>query len=105
MSTLPTITLPDDHPRKEQLERKLEEYRGRLKPSESPESQMLTICQISILEKLLGNNEVITSDLSQELIKEYGELFNLTLFNNACNVIIDYCNTGGQNVWGGTGLN
>ncbi|MFA6183982.1 MAG: hypothetical protein WC682_02665 [Parcubacteria group bacterium] len=67
---------------------------------------MTTICQIAILEKLLDNNEngVVTHALSQELSQKYGESFNPTLFDVACNIIIDYCDTGGQNVWGGTGL-
>jgi len=104
MSTSPTIGLDINHPRRKQLERKLIEYRARLDFLKPPESQMDTICKIAVLEKLLDDNGVITHALSQELFQKYGELFNPTLFDNACNTIIDYCDTGGQNIWGGTGL-
>lgn len=104
MSTSPTIGLDINHPRRKQLEGKLIEYRTRLETSKPPESQMDTICKIAVLEKLLDDNGVITHALSQELAQKYGESFDTTLFDNACNVIIDYCDTGGQNVWAGTGL-
>ncbi|HCU70543.1 MAG TPA: hypothetical protein DIC35_02170 [Candidatus Moranbacteria bacterium] len=102
--TLPTITLPDNHPRRQMLERKLEEYRGRLDPSKPPAFHMATICRIAILEALLRDNGVDAQVLSEVLTETYRESFDIKAFNTACNVIIDYCNTGGQNVWGGTGL-
>jgi hypothetical protein len=105
MSTSPTITLQGNHPRKEQLERKLMEYRERLEPLKPPAPQMDTICKIAVLEALLSDNRLNTHDLSQELFQKYGKLFDLKIFDVACSVIIDYCDTGGQNVWGGTGLN
>lgn len=104
MSISPTIGLDINHPRRPQLKRKLEEYRRRLKSPEYSGRQMMTICQIAVLEKLLDDNGVITHALSQELSQKHGESFDPTLFDRACNIIIDYCDTGGQNVWGGTGL-
>lgn len=104
MSTSPTIGLDINHPRRKQLEGKLKEYQARLEPSKTPESQMDIICKIAVLEKLLEDNGVVTHALSLELFQKYGRSFDATLFDNACNVIIDYCDTGGRNIWGGTGL-
>jgi len=104
MSESTIITLPDNHARKQGLEAKLDEYRGRLNLDESLAEKMDTICKIAVLETLLREGKVVTWDLSQDLFAKYGEAFDIKQFNVACEVIIDYCDTGGQNVWGGTGL-
>ena len=100
----PTIALPTDEARKQQLQDKLEEYRGRMDPYRAPEMQMGTICKIAVLEQLLRDGEVNTFELSLEMSKKYGSGFDHNAFNNACGVVEDYCKTGGQNVSRGTGL-
>lgn len=100
----PVIILPTDETRKQQLHNKLVEYRKRLHPYRAPESQMDLVCKIAVLERLLNNGQVNTWELSREMVAKYGPGFNTDDFNNACAVIGDYCETGGQNVRGGAGL-
>ncbi|MEK7503001.1 MAG: hypothetical protein AAB556_00990 [Patescibacteria group bacterium] len=100
----PILVLPKDETRKQQLRKKLAEYRGRIDPSHAPETQMSAICKTTVLERLLRDGQVKTYDLSLEMAEMYGSGFDVNKFNNACGVIDDYCKTGGQNVSGGTGL-
>ena len=100
----PVIVLPSDLKRREQLERKLLEYKGRLDPYKAPELQMNTICKIVVLERLLKEGKINTEHLQEEMVKTYGSGFSEGAFLNACNVIEDYCLTGGTNTQGGTGL-
>ena len=100
----PVIVLPENETHKTQLRRKLEEYKGRVKPFRAPELQMDTIYKMTVLERLLRDGQVNTWELSREIAKTYGSDFDGHAFNNACGVIEDYCETGGQNTNGGTGL-
>lgn len=100
----PVIVLPADETRKQRLRDKLTEYKGRRHPYRHPELQMDTVCKITVLERLLRDGQVNTWDLSREMVKTYGSGLDINAFNNACGVIKDYCETGGQNLRGGTGL-
>ena len=100
----PVIVFPNDEMRKNQLCNKLVEYKTRLDPYRSPELQMSIICKITVLERLIIQGKIVTWDLYLEMAEVYGFCFNVHDFENACNVIKDYCTTGGQNVHGGTGL-
>lgn len=100
----PIIILPEDKKRRQQLKNKLEEYEKRISPHRHPGLQMHAICKKIILERLLKEGEINTWNLSLEMAKTYGSDFNLDDFNDACGVIDDYCQTGGANVKGGTGL-
>lgn len=100
----PILVLPEDKVRVEQLERKLEEYKGRFNPYGAPESQMGAICKISVLERLLRDAVVDTFQLYLEMQKVYGSGFDVYRFNIACGVIDNYCKTGGEGNKGGTGL-
>jgi len=100
----PVIVLPEDEARKVQLRRKLEEYKKRMLPFRAPEFQMDTICKVAVVERLLRDGQVLTWELSREMVKTYGSGFDPNAFNNACGVIEDYCKTSGQNTSGGTGL-
>lgn len=97
------ITLPTDETRQWQLCEKLAEYKKRRHPYRAPESQMDVICKIAVLERLC-EGKVNTCELSRDMVKNYGSGFNADDFNNACMVIQDYRETGGQNVRGGSGL-
>ena len=99
----PVIVLPTDKTREQQLRGKLAEYKGRMDLYRAPELQMDTICKIAVLERLLRDSQVNTWELSQEMAETYAS-FDVKTFNNTCGVIKDYCETGGQNTHGGTGL-
>ncbi len=118
MTEGPKIVLPEDARLKAKLERKLEEYRGRMSKIKEegdnkfkhPEllfqingSYRGACYKASILERLLETGEVNTWDISKELATEYGT-FDVQRFNNAAGVIDDYCTTGGKNCSGGTGF-
>jgi hypothetical protein len=98
----PVIVLPSE--KREQLEKKLLEYSGRLDPYKAPELQMDTLCKIEVLRRLLKEGTINTEDLKKEMARTYGSGFSEGAFLNACNVIEDYCLTGGANLKGGTGL-
>lgn len=100
----PILVLPEDEARKQQLQRKLEEYKGRFDPYRTPELQMGTICKATILERLLRDTMVNTWELCLEMMGTYGSGFDSYKFDVACGVINDYCKTGGKHAVGGTGL-
>lgn len=100
----PILFLPEDETRRVQLRQKLGEYKARFKPYQAPELQMGTICKITVLERLLQDEEVDTWGLCLEMRETYGSGFDPDKFGVACGVIDDYCKTGGQNAIGGTGL-
>lgn len=100
----PVLVLTKDKKRLQQLNGKLAEYRGRRDPQYPPEMQMDTICKIAVLERLLRDSRVNTWEFSRELASTYGTSFDVEAFNNACAVVEDYCQTGGQIARGGTGL-
>jgi len=98
----PVIVLPSE--KREQLEKKLLEYKERLDPYKAPELQMDTLCKIEVLKRLLKEGTINAEDLKKEMAQTYGSGFSEGTFLNACNVIEDYCLTGGANMKGGTGL-
>lgn len=108
MVNSPVIRLPEGPERVAQLQRKLEEYKGRLNPMQHPDLQVLsdpdTTHKIAVLEALLRDKQVVTHDLCRELANKWGQRFDGYSFNNACAVIDDYCQTGGEHAVGGTGL-
>lgn len=95
MSQSPEIVLPIDKSWQEELKGKLEEYRKRWKPYLPPEGQIDTTYKIKVLERLLMDGKVVTWDLSRELVRELGKL-NGHAFNNACQVIKEYCSEEGR---------
>lgn len=101
----PILTLPiHDATRIAQLRAKLAEYELRLNPYAAPETQMGTVCKTTVLQRLLRDGRVVTWDLCRELRATFGTGFSPDAFINACRVIEDYCQTGGQTNRGGTGL-
>lgn len=105
----PKINFPEDINIVKALQKKLSEYKERLSaeikkdPYKAPEFFIDTNYKIAILEKLLINGEVNTYELSKELNKKFGGL-DIETFKNACSIIKDYAETGGENISGGTGL-
>ena len=103
------IKLPKDAERVKQLQNKLEEYRKRLKNYDDPYIQMDIISKIEILEQVLEQGQINVENIIPKIINKYKSKFDLKLlgysFINACVVIDDYCQTGGENILGGTGLN
>ena len=103
------IKLPKDAERVKQLQNKLEEYRKRLKNYDDPYIQMDIISKIEILEQVLEQGQINVENIIPKIINKYKSKFDLKLlgysFINACVVIDDYCQTGGKNILGGTGLN
>lgn len=116
-----TIKLPEDKELVGKLKRKRSEYAGRLEQINSyipikneKQSRMFyndskDYYKLAILSEVLDFGKIEMSNLSLEIFNEEKELFgkeifNLESFNNACEIINDYCVTGGKNVFGGTGL-
>jgi len=102
-----TIVLPEDPARVNQLKKKLEEYRSRLR--EYVEKHDLTRnfdteCKMRILDELLKNKIVRLSELEHDY--SANDPRALPYVYNAFAVIQDYALTGGQNVdlSRGTGL-
>ena len=87
------------------LRQKLAEYKSRFNPRKAPELQMGTICKTRVLEVTLLLGQVDPSVLQARMSTEYGSSFDPAAFQNAVAVIRDYCETGGLEVHGGTGLN
>ena len=102
------ITLPEDSALKVKLERKLWEYRARLaRANQSPHAPHRAadaIVKIAVLDTLLKNGVVNIEEIRTRLDRESETMFLANRLPDVFNVIIDYCNTGGTNVVGGTGL-
>ncbi len=97
------IILPDDEKRKQQLQAKLAEYRERKKRRGSLFSAH-AFYKLVVLERLLRDGKVVVGKMFKEMGESHKEDFDGFDFWDACEVIDDYCKTGGQNVSGGTGL-
>lgn len=110
------IVLPKEMSRREVLEEKLEEYKGRLNDLRKrnfytpPESFKKLVNQsssvrykIALIERLFETGEINTYDFSLEL-NEKDDFFNRVMYDKAAGVIDDYCRTGGENVYRGTGF-
>ena len=114
----PKLILPDDEKRVSKLKRKLSEYATRVEdykknlerenPTWHPEQIELLYKQFSeyfklaVLSELLLKEKLDTYAFSLELQKDKG--FNIQNYDGAGGVINDYCETGGANCQGGTGL-
>jgi len=111
--------LPEDKNRVNKLKRKLKEYAERVEkvkkelekdnPTWHPELVQLTLeksqnyIRLSVLSELFLEEEVDTYKFSLELNKELNG-FDTKEYSITCAVINDYCETGGKNTSGGTGL-
>jgi len=103
------INLPQNKNIKNALERKLSEYKGRLSKFEevpltenSDEVQTDSVYKIAIIEELFKEGKVDYAEMQNCLKEKYG--FLTYRYNEAFCVIDDYCKTGGQNTFGGTGF-
>ena len=102
-----TIHLPEDPERITRLQKKLEEYRARMK-SHVKERDLVrdydTECKITILDNLLKNKVVALKDLEEEFAANDPQA--APYLYNAFAVIQDYVLTGGANLSPdrGTGL-
>jgi hypothetical protein len=90
------LRISDEPARVEQLQRKLDEYRRR----DTEEA----VYKAVILDRLLRGKELKVADLSAQVEGRLGARFNRVLFNECCNVIDDYCRTGGVKTVLGSGL-
>lgn len=109
----PVIRLPRDKKRITELKAKLAEYQARrakhlarMDAYKAPEIWFDTDSEhkTAVLSELLKTGRVGTWALSRRLIKKFGQHFDVCAYDRACNVIADYCETGGAHVHGGTGL-
>lgn len=103
----PIIQLPDNQKRVQQLKLKLLEYKQRrdLYRHRPLGLQMGEICKIEALSWLLEKHTLEIWGLMAEMQEKYDANFNKGDFFHACNIIEDYCLTGGANRRGkGTGL-
>lgn len=97
------IVLPDDPVKVEQLKRKLQEYRNRLKKKLSPATRQNTKNKVAIVERLLKEgiinfNEILTiRRKDKKFISEYN-------LRDAFIVINCYVLHNGAHVYDGTGL-
>ncbi len=90
------LRITDEPVRVEQLQRKLDEYRRR----ETEEA----VYKAVILDRLLREKELEVADLAGHVEARLGARFDRVLFNECCNVIDDYCRTGGVKTVLGSGL-
>lgn len=107
----PKIVLPNSADTKGRLEKKLEEYKERIKnkaiekPYQAPEVIWSTGSgyKLLILEELLREGVVYTWKFSKKLEERFGFVAK-EKFDNAAAVIDDYCKTNGTRTYGGTGF-
>jgi len=110
METL-KITLPKNPFSRKELEYKLQVYELRLvnharkRPYSLPQDIAISPngYRFAIIDRLLRRGEVSDSGLVEEFIEMDG-IFDEGNFRDAFEVILDYCETGGINTRGGTGL-
>lgn len=94
----PVIVLPDSHrPLLREKLLKFQQLRGREFGHKAPETIFGIIYRIELIERLLVTGRVHTWDFSREMSREYGS-FDREGFEDACYVVGDYCETGGENV-------
>lgn len=94
------ISLPPDHARIEQLQKKLAEYQQRVDPFRGPELQQDAVCKAVVLGTLLERGTVRFTDLYEMVTKSHATM-KKDIFVNAWCVVRDYCETGGEHVYGG----
>jgi hypothetical protein len=94
------IERPEDPELLEKLRQKLAEYRNTLFdccPINSPETLTDAYYKITVLHTVLEQGEVNCWVISKMIAHRCGRI-DYKIFSNACGVIADYCETGGQNV-------
>lgn len=99
------IILPDDSKFKGNLEKKIAEYKKRVKKLKksnqfsNPDMAYTSIAgyKALIAQRLAWRGEVDTILFARELKEEYG-IIDFIAYNAAAAVIDDYCRTGGKNV-------
>jgi hypothetical protein len=96
----PIIRRPTDPERLRLLQQKLGEYRKR--HDQNP-AKLDTLYKVALLSAILEHGQVRIAETRRNLLDANGKVDPLT-FANACIVINDYVETGGQFSWGGTGL-
>ena len=94
------ITLPEE--RRAQLTAKLAEYERRLR--REPEYRLNSLHKSYVLKRLLEDGKVSPSELAKQIAKDLGSEFDADSYYTAWHVMKDYCETGGANLSGGTGL-
>lgn len=98
-----------------QLRKKLEEYEARQEKyafihpdrwgvAQKDNAYKKNAYKKAVLERVLRDRRIETWTISREMAATYEQNFDCDIFNNACGVIKDYCETGGQKVRRGTGL-
>lgn len=99
------LALPTDPIRVAQLQAKLVEYKQRLERDchgDDMFSVWDSICKIAVLDMLLTDGQINLNAVRKKLAHEHGEAVGRVRV--AFEVIADYCKTGGQNLYNGTGL-
>ena len=104
MSDITTIKLPNDETLKTRLQKKLQEYKGRVDPYVAPELRQHELFKTEVLSTLLENGEVNVQELSDKWVDNFGNSFNAHAFTDAANVINAYVTGDLDKVNGGTGL-
>jgi hypothetical protein len=87
---------------RERLSLKLEEYKQR--KGNPAVDQRKNRYKIDITQALVEHGMLDREALKEKIKTEEGENFDEFSFNDAVGVIKDYIETGGKNVYGGTGL-
>ena len=116
----PILVLPEDKELVKKLHKKFQEYNERIKtyhkdhlnqhPDFRDRMMALNICKKTILGILFQEKRIVAWDASKKFVGECmkrdegsGPTF-VNAWVDAWSVIQDYCETGGANVHGGTGL-
>jgi hypothetical protein len=111
----PMITLPENEDLVKRLKVKISHYEARMKKTIADEDIKWKAPEViqsiladslykkTIIEKLLGDGKVNTHELSKEIVETHGSFFPAD-FDRACSVVNDYCETGGENCYGGDGF-
>ncbi len=105
------IIMPENQRLKARLEKKMLEYEDRVarlkrrRKYDCPDIAYNSFngYKAMIARRLYKCGEVQSLELARELTEEFGRL-DTEMFNNAVQVIYDYCRTGGKNVKHGTGF-
>jgi hypothetical protein len=99
-----TLKLAKNSKRRAALKRKLTEYKKRIAKAKKKIYVIDAKHKAALLEALLNDGSIDIDNFRESLNDSLQEEFSYTDFERAVFVITDYCDTGGANVWGGTGL-
>jgi len=99
---VPAILRPDDEQAVQGLQIKLKEYKERLnekqEENEPFKEQLSVISRIAILKKIIEEGCCYVYQLSSQLAEEYGDDFDVEIFDRAADHMEDYCLTQGKNL-------